>query len=145
MKAFARPTKLMHVSGMPTVAMGWFREFRYEVSAALFALGILAMIFSLTQFFLPTQSPDWLRQVHAAVGAWVIWEVFGGLLVILGGGYYFIDTLRKEREFERLLSTTSKEVFVKNLKRLEELAYDHLPSAYERRFLAKKREFRIRG
>lgn len=125
--------------------MGLFREFRYELSTLIFGLGILAMAFSLTQFFFPTQSPDWLQQIHRAIGAWVIWEAFGGLLAVIGGGFYFIDTLRKEREFDRLVSTTSKEVFVKNMKRLEELTYDHLPSAYERRFLEKKREFRIRG
>lgn len=125
--------------------MGLFREFRYELSALVFGLGILGMVFSLTQFFVPTQSPDWLQQIHRAVGEWVIWEAFGGLLAVLAGGFYFVDTLRKEREFDRLVSTTSKEVFVKNLKRLEELTYDHLPSAYERRFLEKKREFHIKG
>jgi hypothetical protein len=35
-------------------------------------------------------------------------------------------------------------MFVKNMKRIQELTYDHLPRSYERRFLEKKREFRIR-
>src|SRR3989337_1779987 len=125
--------------------MGFVREFRYELSTLIFGLGILAMAFSLTQFFFPTQSPDWLQQIHRAIGAWVIWEAFGGLLAVIGGGFYFIDTLRKEREFDRLVSTTSKEVFVKNMKRLEELTYEHLPSAYERRFPDKKPEVRVKG
>lgn len=125
--------------------MGLFREFRYELSALFFVVGILAMVFSLTQQFLRAQSPDWLRSIHAAVGDWWIWEAFLGFLALLAGGFYFVDTIRKEREFERLISTTSKEVFVKNMKRIEELTYEHLPSAYERRFLAKKQEFRIRG
>ena len=125
--------------------MGVFREFRYELSALIFALGILAMIFSLTFYLASSQSPDWLRSIHRAVGDYVVWEAFLGILALLAGGFYFIDTIRKEREFERLLSTTSKEVFVKNMKRIEELTYDHLPSAYERRFLAKKREFHIKG
>lgn len=125
--------------------MGIFREFRYEFSALFFALGILGTILSLTQFFVPTQSPDWLQSIHHAVGQYVIWEAFFGFLAVLAGGFYFIDTIRKEREFERLISTTSKESFVKNMRRIEELTYDHLPSAYERRFLEKKREFRIKG
>lgn len=125
--------------------MGIFREFRYELSALFFFLGILAMIFSLTQYFAAAQSPDWLRSIHGAVGNYVIWEAFLGFLTLLAGGFYFVDTIRKEREFERLISTTSKEVFVKNMKRIETLTYEHLPSAYERRFLAKKQEFRIRG
>lgn len=125
--------------------MGLFREFRYELSSLFFALGILAMVFSLTQFLAPAESPDFLRTIHEAVGPYVIWEAFLGILVLLAGGFYFIDTIRKEREFERLISTTSKEMFVKNMKRIEELTYDHLPSAYERRFLRKKQEFRIKG
>ena len=124
--------------------MGLFRELRYELSALIFAVGILAMVFSLTQYFAGAQSPDWLKSIHVAVGNFVIWEVFLVSLAVLAGGFYFIDTIRKEREFDRLISTTSKEMFVKNMKRIEELTYDHLPHSYERRFLEKKREFRIR-
>ncbi|HYY48654.1 MAG TPA: DUF3198 domain-containing protein [Thermoplasmata archaeon] len=124
--------------------MGLFQELRYELSALILALGILGMVFSLTQYLVPRESPDWLKTIHAAVGAWVIWEAFFAFLAVLAGGFYFADTIRKEREFDRLISTTSKEVFVKNMKRIEELTYDHLPSAYERRFLEKRREFRIR-
>jgi len=125
--------------------MGLFREFRYELSTLFFALGILGTALSLTQIFLSAQSPDWLKSIYAAIGNYVVWEAFLGFLAILAGGFYFIDTIRKEREFDRLISTTSKEIFVKNMKRIEELTYDHLPSAYERRFLDKKREFRIKG
>ena len=135
----------MHAPLIPRSTMGLFRELRYELSALIFALGILAMIFSLTQYLFSTQSPDWLKSIHHAVGQFVVWESFLGFLALLAGGFYFIDTIRKEREFDRLVSTTSKELFVKNMKRLEELTYDHLPRAYERRFLEKKREFRIRG
>src|SRR6267143_5652927 len=124
--------------------MGLFRELRYELSALIFALGILAMVFSLTQYLFPTQSPDWLKSIHRAIGQFVVWESFLGFHALLAGGFYFIDTIRKEREFDRLVSTTSKELFVKNMKRIEELTYDHLPHSYERRFLEKKREFRIR-
>jgi aspartokinase-like uncharacterized kinase len=124
--------------------MGFFREFRYEVSALVLALGVLATVFSLTQYLMPTGRPEWLRSIHEAVGNYVIWEAFFGILAVLAGGFYFVDTIRKEREFERLITTTSKELFVKNMKRIEELTYDHLPSAYERRFLEKRREFRIR-
>jgi hypothetical protein len=124
--------------------MGFFREFRYEVSALVLAVGVLAMVFSLTQYLMPRESPDWLRSIHQAIGNYVFWEVIFGFFAVLGGGFYFVDTIRKEREFERLISTTSKELFVKNMKRIEQLTYDHLPSAYERRFLEKRREFRIR-
>lgn len=125
--------------------MGFFQELRYELSTLVFGLGILAMVFALTQALLSAQSPDWLKTVHNAVGGWVIWEGTLGFFALLGGGYYFFDTIVKDREFNRLMSTKSKEVFVKNLERLERLVYYELPSAYERRLNEKKREFRIKG
>src|SRR5207247_7020804 len=124
--------------------MGIFRELRYELSALFFALGILGMVFSLTQYLASAQSPDWLKSIHLAVGEYVVWEAFLGFLAVLAGGFYFVDTIRKEREFERLISTPSKEVFVKKMKRIEVLTYEHLPFAYERRFIDKIREFRLR-
>lgn len=125
--------------------MGFFQELRYELSTLVFGLGILAMVFALTQALLSAQSPDWLKTVHNAVGGWVIWEGTLGFFALLAGGYYFFDTIVKDREFNRLMTTKSKEVFVKNLERLERLVYYELPSAYERRLNEKKREFRIKG
>jgi hypothetical protein len=125
--------------------MPFLRDFRYEITGVVFGLGILAMIFVLTAWVFPTQSPDWIKSINASIGNWMIWVAFLGVLALLGGGYYFVDTVRKEREFDRLVSTTSKETFVKNQKRIEELAYYHLPSAYEKRYLDKRREFRIKS
>ena len=121
------------------------RDLRYELSTLIFGLGILSMILSITYWLIPNQTPDWLRAVDAAIGNWMIWVAFLGFLALLAGGYYFIDTIRKEREFDRLVTTTSKEIFVKNQKRIEELAYYHLPSSYEKRYQAKRKEFRIKS
>src|SRR2546425_10623354 len=106
--------------------MGLFRELRYELSTLIFGLGILAMIFSLTQYLIPSQSPDWLQSIHRAGGNYVVWEAFLGFLAVLGGGFYFVDPIRKERGFEGLISTPSKEGFGKNMGRVEELRGDHL-------------------
>lgn len=125
--------------------MGLLRDFRYEISAFLFGLGILGTFFSMTYYLFSAESPEWLKSIHASMGRYVFWVAILGIFALLIGGYYFIDTIRKEREFNRLLSTTSKEVFVKNLKRIEELAYYHLPSSYEKRFQEKRREFRIKS
>ncbi len=125
--------------------MGLLRDLRYELSTLVFGLGILSMIFAITYWLLPGVTPDWLMNINNAIGNWMIWVAFLGFLALLGGGYYFVDTIRKEREFNRLVNTTSKEIFVKNQKRIEELAYYHLPSAYERRYQQKRKEFRIKG
>ena len=125
--------------------MGLLRDLRYELSTLIFGLGILSMLLAVTYWLLPGSTPDWLLNIDRAINNWMIWVAFLGFLALLAGGYYFIDTIRKEREFDRLVSTTSKEIFVKNQKRIEELAYYHLPSAYEKRYLQKRKEFRIKG
>ena len=125
--------------------MGLMRDLRYELSTLIFGLGILAWILTITNYFIRAQTPDWLVNINDAIGPWMFWVAVIGFFALLGGGYYFIDTIRKEREFDRLVSTNSKEIFVKNQKRIEELAYYHLPSSYERLYLEKKREFRIKG
>jgi hypothetical protein len=122
-----------------------FRDVRYEVSTLVFGLGILSYVFVITYWIIPRATPPWFYSIDQSINNWMIWVAFLGLLALLGGGYYFIDTIRKEREFDRLVSTTSKEVFVKNQKRIEELAYYHLPSSYEKRYLQKRKEFRIKS
>ena len=125
--------------------MGFLRDLRYELSTLVFGLGILSMVLSITYWLLPAQSPDWLRNINNAIGNWMIWVAFLGFLALLAGGYYFIDTIRKEREFDRLVTTTSKESFVKNQGRIEELVYFHLPSSCEKRYQQKRGDFRIKG
>lgn len=124
--------------------MGVFRELRYELSTLVFGLGVLGTFLAFSFYLFRAQSPDWLRSIQDGIGLMIFWVGILGFFGLLGGGYYFFDTIRKDREFNRLLSTNSKEVFVKNLKRIEELAYYDLPSAYERRLNEKKREFRIK-
>src|SRR5438876_10709476 len=103
--------------------MGIFRELRYELSALFFALGILGMVFSLTQYLASAQSPDWLKSIHRAVGEYVVSEAFLGFLAVLAGGFYFVDTIRTERGFDRLISSTSQELFVKNIRRIAAPTY----------------------
>ena len=125
--------------------MGLLRELRYEVSTLVFGLGILGTFLSLTHYYFKSGSPDWLRSVQDAVGPNIFWVGVLGVFALLIGGWYFVDTIRKDREFGRLLATNSKEIFVKNLKRMEELAYYDLPSAYAKRLEEKKREFRVKS
>ncbi len=125
--------------------MGLLRNLRYELSTLVFLLGILSMVFATSNWLLFNVSPQWLQNIDLWIGNWMIWVAFLGFLALLAGGYYFIDTIRKEREFDRLVNTTSKEIFVKNQKRIEELAYYHLPASYERRYQQKRKDFRIKG
>ena len=128
--------------------MGVLREIRIELSWMLFGGGILLTFIGLTKY-LPALN-EWakavpvLQSILEGLGPWVFWEAVSAILILLGGGWYFIDTIRKEREFNRLVDTTSKESFLRNRKRIEYLGYWVLPSSYERRLAKKKQEFKIK-
>ena len=128
--------------------MGILREIRIELSWMLFGGGVLLTFIGTTKYV--PQVRDWaknvgiLQSILEGFGPWIFWEAIVAVLILLGGGWYFIDTIRKEREFNSLIDATSKEAFLKNRKRIEYLGFVVLPSSYERRLVKKKQEFKIK-
>lgn len=126
--------------------MRFLREFRLELSLMIFLLALFMTVLAATWLIPPLNevTPDVLKDLHDRIGAWMVWVSFLGPFVLLPGGlFYFVDTVRKRREFERLIDTKSKAQFVRNQDRLEYLAYYFLPDEHRRRVDEKKREFRI--
>jgi aspartokinase-like uncharacterized kinase len=120
-----------------------------EVSAMVFAAGLVMTVLTIDRYFLggsgsDSKLPDFLKDIDQRIGHWMIWIAFLGILVVLTGGWYFQDMIRKRREFRRLLDTDSKAKFIQNQKRVEELAYWYLGREYLRKVEEKKREFAIR-
>jgi hypothetical protein len=120
-----------------------------EVSAMVFALGLIMTILAINRYILggsgsESKLPDFLRDIDQRIGNWMIWVAFLGILVLLAGGWYFQDMIRKRREFRRLLTTDSKAKFIQNQKRLEELAYWYLGHEYLRKVEDRKQEFAIK-
>ena len=129
--------------------MGVLREIRIELSWVIFGSGIL-LAFIAAANYLP-QFSAWvkanapaLQSIVEGLGVWIFWVAVAGITIVVGGGWYFIDTLRKEHEFNVLIDTTSKETFLRNRKRLEYLGYWVLPSSYERKLIKKKHELKIK-
>ena len=125
------------------------RELRMEVSAMVFAAGLVMTVLTIDRYFLggsgsDSKLPDFLKDIDQRIGDWMIWVAFLGILVVLTGGWYFQDMIRKRREFKRLLETDSKAKFIQNQKRVEELAYWYLGREYLRKVEKKKQEFAIR-
>lgn len=123
--------------------MGLFREVKFELTIAIFAGGLLMSVLATFHYFLSTQVPQPVRDLNASLGNWIFWVAVLGYPLTLGAGYYFVDLLRKRRQFEKLMSSPSKATFVRNQDKIERLAWT-LSSEYERRVLEKKREFKIR-
>lgn len=77
------------------------------------------------------------------VGAWGYWLLGIGVILLLIGAVWFLSHLMNVRKFEKLMQEKSKALFVKKMDDVEYLAW-RLPSKFEERLLAKKKEFGIR-
>ena len=120
-----------------------------EISTMVFVLGLIMTILTIDHYFLggsgsDSKLPEFLRDIDQRIGNWIIWVAFLGILVVCGGGWYFQDTIRKKREFGRLLETDSKAKFIQNQQRLEELAYWYLGREYLRKVEDRKQQFTLK-
>ncbi len=120
------------------------REYRLEISSFVLVLGIVPTVLSIFHFFLRPYLPSTVIDLLDAIGPWFIWLVVVGPLLVLVGGYYFIDTLRKQREFENLIEVPSKASFVRNRERLENLTW-YLPAEYRRRYHEQRKRWKIKA
>jgi hypothetical protein len=76
------------------------------------------------------------------IGAWGWWLLIPSPIVFIFGIFYFSDQIVKRRKFKRLLSITSKAMFIKNLPELEDLVLD-LPEKYRKKVEERKSFFKL--
>lgn len=121
------------------------RELRLELSAMFFIPGVLLTIFAVNHYVIGRGNlPEFLLDIDVRIGEWIVWVAVVGPILFLGGGWYFFDTIRKRREFVRLIDTDSKAKFVRNQDRIERLAWMFLGSEYVKKVQKKKEEFNLR-
>ncbi|MEE9593382.1 MAG: DUF3198 domain-containing protein [Thermoplasmata archaeon] len=124
--------------------VGILREFRLEISSLVLVLGLVPTVLVILNA-LPRESlPSTVADLLDAIGNWFVWLLVVGPLLTVIGGYYFIDTFRKQREFERLIEVPSKAHFVRNRERLETLSW-YLPSEYRQRYREQKKRWKIKA
>ncbi len=105
-------------------------------------IGIIALIigiFGYRQDIMPSFASSFIDRV----GNWYLWGLLGGPFLIIIGGWYVNDGIKKRKEFKELIESTSKAKFIKNQRRIEELALD-LTSAHEELVIQKMQELKIR-
>ena len=74
---------------------------------------------------------------------WAFWIIIPGLIMSIMGSYFIYDFYRKMKEFRSLMTIESKAKFIKNLDRIEFLAWRLHPN-YERVVIEKKKKYKIR-
>lgn len=109
----------------------------------LFILGIILTILGFFGVFYYDNSPGFLKRVIDSVGDWKYWCILIGPVLIIAGGWYFFDNINKRKEFKNLIETTSKAKFIRNLDRVEFLAWKLTPD-HQNTLVEKKNEFHIK-
>lgn len=126
--------------------MRWYqilRELRMEISTMIMLSGILLTVFTVNHYFLRSSLPAFFLNIDDHIGAWIVWVAVIGPLLLLIGVFYFQDTIRKRREFRRLIDTDSKAKFFRNQARLTEIA-QVLGNEYWGRMEQKAAEFNLK-
>ncbi|MCD6275920.1 MAG: DUF3198 domain-containing protein [Thermoplasmata archaeon] len=128
--------------------MSWkkLREYILHISLVLFALGVYLAITGGYWVLYDTGfigKEVNLENLTKWAGAWNYWFLGLGVILIIVGGWYTFDTLRKRRKFEEYINSESKREFVNNLRELEEITYK-LGEKYEKILDEKKKKWRVK-
>ena len=119
------------------------RDYTLHWSAAGLVVGILILVLGIMSFFFASTLPEDWKTALTTGGRYDICAGGFGLLFVVFAGYYFVDNIYKRRKFNRLFDTASREKFVKNRDKLEELAFD-LSTKHENMVQKKVKEMKIR-
>ncbi len=128
--------------------MSWskMREYILHISIALFTLGVY---WTITGGYWVLQSTGFIDKdpgmdyLTAWAGDWNYWFLIIGASLLIAGGWYAFDTLRKRLKFEEFINSKSKREFVSNLRELEEISYK-LGDKYQNRLKETKRKWRVK-
>lgn len=122
----------------------WFRDWTHVISTIGVAFGaVLLILASLAMWFQSALPEDFLFSFTKENGRLDICAAGGGLLLLVFAGYYLADNLNNRRKFNRLFDIASKERFIKNRDRIEELAY-FISTRHEQMVQKKIREMKLR-
>jgi len=120
------------------------RDLTHILSAVGLAFGILFMaLAALAMWFKSVLPEDFLLSFTEESGRLDICSAGGGLLLVIFAGYYLADNLNNRRKFNKLFNIASKEKFIKNRDKLEELAF-FISTRHERMVQKKVKEMKLR-
>ena len=114
-------------------------------SLVLLILGLILTIFGILGIFYSGSEylEGSVKGVIDLIGDWTYWCILVGPILVIAGGWYFFDNIKKRQEFKELMETTSKKKFLQNMDRVEYLAWKLTP--WHRIELSKKkRKFNIK-
>ncbi len=135
------------------MAKSFLTEYRLELSSLLTLLFAFLSLVGLVglkyiketngqvSFDLPG-SINFLAPLIEPFGEWVTWIAIIGPIGLVVCAWWLYDYVSKSRKLLKLIDTTSKAKFVKNLDDIEYMAWV-LPRRYEKMVIDKKKEFKL--
>ena len=125
------------------------KKFMHENKLALSVIGIIVglplTIISALNFMYSTEGDNnsFIQFSYDLFGEWAFWIVIPSIIIFLVGIYKIYDFYRKMKEFRSLMTIESKAKFIKNIDRIEFLAWRLHPN-YEKVVIEKKKKYKIR-
>ncbi|MEW5761427.1 MAG: DUF3198 domain-containing protein [Candidatus Thermoplasmatota archaeon] len=125
----------------------FIRDYMHIISFSFLGISVFAFILGVLGFWFEkevkksniVQLKEWINYI----GYSDICFLIIGFIVLCFAGYYFGENILNRRKFKKLVTTASKEKFIKNLDKIEELAY-RLSTKHENIVVEKKKKFNIK-
>ena len=123
----------------------FFHENKLGLSFIGIIIGLPSILISVLSFMYSTEGNNsgLVQFSYDLFGDWAFWIIIPGLLMSIIGSYFIFDFYRKMKEFRKLMTIESKAKFIKNLDRIEFLAWRLHPN-YEVVVIEKKKKYKIK-
>ena len=116
---------------------------KIPICSLFIIVGIALTIFCTLSLIHEEDTTGITRTVNDILGDWAYWIMILGIALLVIGSYYIYGYLKLLKEFNGLMDINSKAKFIKNLDRIEELAW-RLHPKFEVKVLDKKKEFKVK-
>ena len=121
----------------------FFHDNKIALCGVGIASGIPMTMISVMSLMYSDGDTGMIQWSYDTVGSWAFWLILPGLALLVIGGYYIFDFFKRLKEFNSLMKSESKAKFIKNIDKIEELAW-RLHPKYERIVIARKKKYRIK-
>ena len=106
----------------------WFNDQRMWISLITMILGVLFLVVSMSGLWFEDLNKGIIEKFTSSLVEkdgtnWNWWIFLGSVVAVIAGGGYFIDFIKKKKEFAKLIDTNSKKAFLEKQDEIEMLAY----------------------
>ncbi len=121
----------------------FFHQYKIELSIFLTIFGAILVLFTGLGILAEEGSGSIFSTIKESLGGWIYWLIITGTVVLLLGVFYLFDFVSKRRQFYKLFNEESKSKFIKNMDRIEELAW-RLHPKFEMMVIERKNKWKIK-